>query len=81
MIKGVQFQNNEVDITYKFSDNDMIVLKHLMAHGYMEFRGDADSAITNNLYDYGFVEMDDDAWHSTFVLTKLGERVVEVLQE
>jgi hypothetical protein len=79
LVKDTQFQDNKAVVTYEFSGDDIEVLKHLKAHGYMEFRRGANSAIVDSLYDYGFVKTDDDAWHYTIVLSKLGESVVNAM--
>jgi ribosomal protein S8 len=81
LIKGVKVENNQAVVTYQFSEEDMNVLKHLKEHGYMEFRNGAKSEIVDNLYDYGFVKSDDDAWHYTVKLTELGEQVVSSMVE
>ncbi|PLS18927.1 hypothetical protein CVD28_00565 [Bacillus sp. M6-12] len=77
MIKNVEMKNQQAMVTYEFSEQDMEILRHLKEHNYMEFRRGENSAIVDNLYDYGFVTTDDDAWHFTVVLTKLGKAVVE----
>ena len=79
MIKNTLFQNNEAVVTYKFSDDDIKVLSHLKEHGYMEFRRNVGSEIVDSLYNYGFVESNEDAWHFTISLTKLGKSVVDAM--
>ena len=79
MIVSTKFENNKAIVVYEFSEEDLNILKHLKRHGWMEFYRGYNSAIADNLYDYGFVTSDDDAWHFTIVLTKLGEEVVKGL--
>lgn len=76
MIKEVKTENNEINITLVFTKNDFILLKNLKEKGYLEFK-DGNSYILDNLYDYGLVTSDVDAWHCTFILTKLGQSIVE----
>lgn len=79
MIKNTTFENNNAVVSYEFSDDDIKVLTHLKEHGYIGFPGGAGSDIVDALYDYGFVEADDDAWHFTVKLTKLGKSVVDAM--
>lgn len=80
MIVNTKIESNKAIVTYEFSEDDLKVLTHLKQHGYMEFRNNESSMIVDNLYDNGFVEMDDDAWHYTVVLTTLGENVVMAMK-
>lgn len=81
LISAVKVENNQVVVTYDFSEEDKKVLKHLKEHGYMEFRRGQNSNIVENLYEYGFVQSDDDAWHYTVVLTELGKKTVALMNE
>lgn len=79
MIKETRIEGNKAIVTFEFSEDDLKVLKHLKEHGYMEFRNNENSAIVDNLFDNGFVEADDYAWHDTVLLTELGDNVVKAM--
>lgn len=77
MITNVKVKNgHEIHVRHELTPEELTVLKHLKEHGYMEFRNGGD-AITDDLYDRGFVKSDDMAWHYTVKLTELGKAVVE----
>lgn len=79
MIEHVYFRDNKAHVIYNFSDEDVEVLSELKRYGFIEFKQDADSSIVDNLYAGGFVTSDDDAWHSTYILTDLGKSIVRVI--
>lgn len=82
MEKTIKEKDNKISFEFILGDNDIKALDYLLINNYIEFRGkdytsNDDKMLEGitSLVSIGVVEMDEDAWHQTYVMTKYGKEI------
>lgn len=82
MKQNVKLEGNVATIIYEFLDEEINILNNTKRVGYIEFRGERteqeqlEEEICDKLMECGFLELDFDAWHKTYILTTLGKSLM-----